>query len=903
MKKALKISVSILLMALAIGITQIPVEPVAADEPTASKDSEFQMNGSTLVKYTGTAQAVSVPAGVTVIGEEAFAGNTTMETLDFKGEKVESIAYNAFSGCTALKKVTLSDSLLEIGNGAFENCSSLKTVTFGKELYKLGIGVFTGCNSLEEIVVPGENMYFSATKEGLYNYDKSRLYLVFLGKKPESYSMPSTVADIAPYAFWGCETIKSVGLSGSLKEIPDYAFANCKSLTGISIPYSVIKIGIKAFADCVNLGTVNIPASVTSIHDTAFDGCVKLKIVAEAGSVAANYYKNWKERNPAEYEDILGILNVSGGDAKPEENTDNGNVIGSTHVVNNSAVVFINNVDLQVEGSADYGEGLENEQMGKGTDIPKYVLAFDSILADQAFYMSQDVENYKIKEGITEIGEFTFARSNLSYINIPDGVTTIGYGAFYHCDYLRDVDIPESVTYIAPKAFAQSQWLNSWLNGSGKEDFLIVGDGILLAYRGSDTHVTIPDEVERIAPEAFAGNRTLISVTLPDSLVDIGEDAFASCINLKTVSGGDNVKYIRDRAFYGCPLESAHVGENVEYLGLQCFDFSTTGLSLSQKVVVFDAKNSLPKASYETTAERLSNEAARGMLLGDTGFVVVNKLIHADELENTILDAQQYGFKGIICYISSKDQGIVNCIATTYTKEEFENCYIPEYISIDGKKYLVTEEENITVFGDEQTYTVESILVENEKADELKSVSAALEGNIGTYTLQIKNSEDAFDALQTAYEAVYRESLPEGVLCADISLVEQKTGVEISRMGKQKLTITMTLPNAIASGSLRILTIDRNGQLENVSYTRDGSTVTFSVYHLSPFAFARVGGVSGDYNVYAQGAVEGESAMLTATGNKLDASPDTGDFWHPKWFMAAGLASLSIAVLFIKKRH
>ncbi len=903
MKKALKISVSILLMALAIGITQIPVEPVAADEPTVSKDSEFQMNGSILVKYTGTAQAVSVPAGVTVVGEEAFAGNTTMETLDFKGEKVESIAYNAFSGCTALKKVTLSDSLLEIGNGAFENCSSLKTVILGKELYKLGIGAFTGCNSLEEIIVPGENLYFSATKEGLYNYDKSRLYLVFLGKKPESYSMPSTVEDIAPYAFWGCETIKSVGLSGGLEEIPDYAFANCKSLTGISIPYSVKEIGIKAFSDCVNLETVNIPAAVTSIHDTAFDGCVKLKIVAEAGSVAANYYEKWKERNQAEYEDILGDYTVSDGDSKPEEDTDNGNVIGSTHVVDNSAVVFINNVDLQVEGSADYGEGLENEQLGKGTDIPKYMLAFDSILADQAFYMSQEVANYKIKDGITEIGEFTFARSNLSYINIPNGVKTIGYGAFYHCDYLRDVDIPASVTYIAPKAFAESQWLNSWLKGTGKDDFLIVGDGILLAYRGDDTHVTIPDEVERIAPEAFAGNRNLISVTLPDSLVDIGEDAFASCINLKTVSGGNNVKYIRDRAFYGCPLETAHVGENVEYLGLQCFDFSTTGLSLSQKVVVFDAENSLPNASYEITAERLSNEQARGMLLGDTGFVVVDKLIHADELKNTILDANHYGFKGIICYISSKDQGIVNCIATTYTKEEFENCYIPEYISIDGKKYLVTEEENITIFGDEQTYSVGNILVENDKAGELKNVSATLEGNTGAYTLQIKNSEDAFDTLQTAYEAVYRESLPEGVLCADISLVDQKTGVKISRMGKQKLTITMTLPDAIAAGSLRILTTDRNGQLENVSYTRDGSTVTFSVYHLSPFAFARVGGVSVDYNVYAQGAVDGESAVLTATGNKLDESPNTGDFWQPKWFMAVGLASMSIAVLFIKKKH
>lgn len=901
MKKALKISLSILLLALAIGVTQIPVDQVDADEPTVSKDADFQMNGTTLIKYTGTAEAVSVPAGVTVIGEEAFAGNTTMETLEFKGNVVETIAYGAFDGCTALKEVTLPDSLQEIGNGAFEDCSALEKITFGKELYQLGIGPFSGCTSLEEIVVPEENLYFSVADGCLYNYDKTKLYLLFLGKAPETYTMPSSVEDIAPYAFWGCDTLKGIGLSGALEEIPDYSFANCKSLTGITIPYSVSEIGIKAFADCVNLETVVIPASVVTIHDTAFDGCAKLNIVAEEGSRAAKYYLDWKERNQAEYEDILGdYVDVSDGDAK--EPGDEGNVLGSTHVVANTAVVFIDNSDLQVQGDTSYAEDLENQELSKGTDIPKYTLVNDSILADQAFYKSQNVANYKINDDITEIGEFSFARSNLSYIEIPDGVKTIGYGAFYHCDYLRDVDIPRSVTYIAPKAFAQSQWLNSWMAGSGGEDFLIVGDGILLAYRGDDSTVVIPDEVERIAPEAFAGNNMIVAVTLPSSLVDIGEDSFANCINLKTVSGGENVKFIRDRAFFGCPIETAHIGENVETIGLNSFDFSDTALSVSQKVVVFENREKIPTASYELTAERLSSEQTREMLLGDTQFVIVDKRIKADELEGTILSTDAYGFKGIVAYIVSKDQGIVECIATTYTEEEFADAYIPEYISIDGKSYKVTGEENITVFGDEKSYSTGSILMENHMSDVLENASAVLEGNTGAYTLKMSESEDAYDELQTAYEAVYRERLPEGVLCAEISMYDQVSGVEISRFGKQKLTITVTLPENIASGSVRILTTDRNGQLENIAYKKDGRTFTFSVNHLSPFAFVRMGG-SSDYNVYAQGAVQGENAMLTAIGNKLDDSPDTGDFWHPKWFFAAGLASLSLAILFIKKRR
>ena len=77
--------------------------------------------------------------------------------------------------------------------------------------------------------------------------------------------------------------------------------------------------------------------------------------------------------------------------------------------------------------------------------------------------------------------------------------------------------IPESVTVIEENAFSHTPWLENWMAGGTEEtaeetgitetsdadDFLIVGDGILLAYRGSETDPELPAEVKSIVPGAL----------------------------------------------------------------------------------------------------------------------------------------------------------------------------------------------------------------------------------------------------------------------------------------------------------------------------------------------------------------------------------------------------------------
>lgn len=936
MKRIVRKTAGVLLLAIALAVTQIPTAGVVAD---SAASSDFQLKNGTLVKYVGTAGTVAVPASVDQIGREAFAGSTALKTVSFKGE-ITSIAYRAFAGCSELTEFSIPDSVAELGNGAFSGCTSLKTVTIGKNLKTLGLGVFAGCDSLKEIRVDKDNPYFTVEDGCLYNKEKTVLYLMIPVREKDTYSMPSTVKHIAEYAFWGCTGIKNVSLSNSLEEITAYAFSNCKSLQALSVPYSVKSIDLAAFSDCVSLENVYIPSTVSYIHATAFDGCPRLKIVADVGTQGFQYYEDWKttHADQSEYEDTGSNTEQNGGgttqpgnDPTPGGNDPGGtggtdtpggiisgtqDVLGQTHVVGNNAMVFIDNSLPNVYGAqdpageqtsgdgstdpaggglqagiADISSGILEALETKAMSVPKFTVVGDTGIADQAFYKNEDMTEYTIPAGITQIGDFSFARSGLERIVIPAGVVSVGYGAFYHCDSLEAVTIPATVTQIAPRAFEKSLWLQNWLQGGGEAegDYLIVGDGILLAYRGVGETAQLPESVKRIAAGAFSGHTELTGVGFPDSLTEIGEEAFAGCSSLQTLQGGKYVTKIADRAFAGCPIGTVHIGENVRQMGLGAIDYSDTGKNPSTKVVVLEGQSRLPLVSYEETASRLSNEAARNPVLNDVLFAIVDGNIRAEDLAGTVLDPDHYGFEGLVARINTGTDPSVTVMACNMTEEELAETQVPESIVIDGKNYRVDGLDQIKQYvhrpDTEQGPAGENggIAVANRSeaiaAD--SRISASLDGDAGTFLLQVEDGGQVRETLDRAYEAVYGQALPEEAVTFSLELTDTESGVSITKLGNNLLTVTMPVPVDGDGNTIRVVTVDHNGQLENVRYRLDeDGALTFRISYLSDFA------------VYNTG--EG--------GGRMDLSPDTGEAVHPKWFVAAGTGSLALAVLFYRPR-
>lgn len=928
-------------------ITALVISLIPVSDVEAASTSDFEIEGMKLLKYSGTAEIVSIPDDIKVIGEEAFAGNSHVLKIEVN-DKCDSIEYGAFANCTNLRSVDLGDGVEEVGAAAFSNDPSLKNVSMGANVKKIGTGIFAGDTALESVSISASNKYLTLDNNVLYNSDMSKLYCMLPAYNSQTYDMPLSVNEVLGYAFWGNDSLVNVHVGSGLVSVPEYTFSNCKNLKMVYIPLPVRSIDAKAFEDCVNLMEVECPDSMTKISDSAFDGCPKVTINALPGSYAYKFGQELAKSliDEVEYEDVENAATVTqesveshtpvtrddnqttviegnphDGD-KTSTNTNDGEsniestpspvnqrtggvmsgsdfityryvtneseypqgqTLGASSIVSGNAMIFIDNnasvrqgtgntgVDLSVDNddgdstthklekkkdtaspsneisSESDTENNDNNQLSdigsvikdnanKGIDFPKFTVVNNSIIASQAYYLDSDLTSFDMPDGITTIGDFAFARSGLTSIAIPDGVTSIGYGAFYHCDNLSAINVPDSVDSVASYAFNDTAYVNNSNN-----EFVTVGDGILIAYKGDDVTVNIPEGVKIIADGTFRDNLGITAVNFPDSLVKIGEDAFNGCTNLLVANRGYNVTNIGANAFKGTKLSNVTIYSQVNSIGTGAYD-----LNNGTDTVIFEGEV-LPTLTEGTQARRLSNDADRTYAFGNMKNAIVSSNIN--NLTGTILEPGQYGFKGVV-------------------KDTFGNTVSDNtngvYERNDGQL-------NIAV---------------NSAFIDPNSVSASITGDTGSYNLHIIDSQNAKESISLAYSELYGGRTPDNLVGLDISLTDASDTLKITKLGKQTVDVTMAIPNGVEPANMHLVSLDADGQLEAVPYTysEDGNSIQFKCKHFSPY---------GLYN-YA-----GLNAAVNKTGDRVkDNTPDTGDVSiHPKWFLVIGC--IALAVIFI----
>ena len=165
---------------------------------------------------------------------------------------------------------------------------------------------------------------------------------------------------------------------------------------------------------------------------------------------------------------------------------------------------------------------------------------------------------------------------------IPDGVTSIGYGAFWGCCELTSVTIPNSMTSIGEEAFHGCSGLTSvnisdlgaWCNISFTDYYsspLAYAHHLFLS--GTEIKdLVIPNSVTSIGESAFVGCSCLTSVTIPNSVTSIGDKAFQGCNSLTSIIIPNSVTSIGEGAFFGCSgLTSVTIPNSVTSIGGYAF--------------------------------------------------------------------------------------------------------------------------------------------------------------------------------------------------------------------------------------------------------------------------------------------------------------------------------------------
>lgn len=260
----------------------------------------------TITKYTGTESTVILPSKisswpVTKIGEDALKDNTTITSVTIPASVTE-IGSNAFAGCTNLTSVHYagdwSNLTIQSGNPAVQDAANALLFDFKFTPDNTAVIVNRYNGTAADVTIPSRYKGKPVTTIGHAAFFNSAVTSVTIPDSVTSIddnafgfcsqltniSIPNSVTYIGFSAFAHCTSLKSITLPSSLSSISEALFSGCSQLTTIHIPDSVPSIQSYAFYHCRNLETIRIPVSVTLIETDAFAGCPSSMTVTYSGS-------------------------------------------------------------------------------------------------------------------------------------------------------------------------------------------------------------------------------------------------------------------------------------------------------------------------------------------------------------------------------------------------------------------------------------------------------------------------------------------------------------------------------------------------------------------------------------------------------------------------------------------
>lgn len=272
--------------------------------------NEFNISGTTLIKYLGNKSDVQIPYGVTGIANRAFKENIRLKTVDIPNT-VTWIGDYAFTDCKNLTTLTIPDSVIEVGTSIVGSCTNLESIYIGKNLSKVGLYFLHLCDNLKSIKVSSDNKTLIDKGNCLIDTKTNTLLegcecsvipldegILYIRECAFSYReeikemvIPSSVTKIAQDSFDYMKKLTKLAVAdgnsvyhssgncvietesktlvvgcnssiipddGSVTCISTYAFAG-SNITALTIPHSIEKIEKNAFKNCTQLRRVKIP--------------------------------------------------------------------------------------------------------------------------------------------------------------------------------------------------------------------------------------------------------------------------------------------------------------------------------------------------------------------------------------------------------------------------------------------------------------------------------------------------------------------------------------------------------------------------------------------------------------------------------------------------------------------
>ena len=554
-------------------------------------------------------KTIKIPSGVTTIPDRCFYRCSSLESVTIP-EGVTTLGLYAFSNCR-FKTLTLPSTITKIDDGVFSHNNNLRTITCNAVTPPiLGDNVFY-YSATSSVKVPLQSIAAYRQADGWKNISEYYVYEVISDgvtyriddKAAYVRAVDKTVSEICL-----AENVAFEGAQYPLYKIADKAFAGNGSITLVTVPATVETIGSNAF-DGVTYPIIKIKATTPPVLASKLP---MLSAIVPPASVkaykAANYWKDMtiigEGKNDIEVttsatvdltEAIMTqakITPASVTSIKVHGPLTNDDIINALNT-NMRSCYAIDLSDAEIEALPD---GAFDGKIGLlEISLPAGLKAIGNNAFRGCFALRNEVT---IPAGVQTIGSYAFSGCRNAKFNpaLPETLTAIGDYAFQNCANLYAVTLPASLQTIGEYAFYASSIQEIVL----PEGLFSLGDGAFWFCKALETadfvnsmdiisipsnafngcsglrKVYLPFFVEEIGDYAFSGCKSLKSLNFfeCEEITKIGEFAFRGCRSLKSLDlfKCENLTTIGSRAFSGCTsLKSLNLPKSLETIGEYAF--------------------------------------------------------------------------------------------------------------------------------------------------------------------------------------------------------------------------------------------------------------------------------------------------------------------------------------------